>query len=51
MEGARTGLDWTGLDWTGLDWTGLDWTDLAEDWEGQAAGFCECDDEPSGSIK
>jgi hypothetical protein len=35
----------------GVGGGGMDWISLAGSGQGQVAGSCECDDEPSGSIK
>jgi len=33
-----------------VGWEGMDWIDLAQN-RGQVQTFCECSNEPSGSIK
>jgi len=33
-----------------VEWSSMDWSDLAQD-KGKVAGFCDCGNEPSGSLK
>jgi hypothetical protein len=39
------------IDLREMEWDSMDWNDLAQDRDQWREGFCEHDDEPSGSLK